>query len=98
MTDIGSLPWPKCHKPGERVLILAAQGFRGVGRYTAEKRCLDLAEGWQDYNGDEVAMQILHGFRWNELADLPFPIRDVLGIDEDGRFADDVQREMRAET
>jgi hypothetical protein len=34
-------------------------------------------------------MECLGGFQWNQLADLPFPIRELLGIDALGNFLDE---------
>ena len=81
---LAALDWPGNYgRPGERVLLLAAQGWDDVGRRDAAARAKTLAEGCRD---DEDALRLLRDFKWNELADLPFPIRDVLGIDGDGRF------------
>jgi hypothetical protein len=79
--------WPKNSRPGERVLLLASQGFRAVGRSETAKEAENLAESSIYLNHDDAdAIGVLRMFRSNELADLPFPIRDFLGIDEHGCF------------
>jgi hypothetical protein len=75
--------WPKNWGTGERVLLLAAQGFGGVGRRDAAASAEEMARTCRT---DEDAFDLLRTFKPNELADLPFPIRDFLGIDEHGCF------------
>lgn len=77
--------WPRhLGEPGERVLLLAAQGFGGVGRRDAEKRAIEMAATCRD---DGEAIELLkEQFQWNERADLPFPIRELLGFDRDGNW------------
>ena len=79
--------WPKhLGLPGERVLWLVAQGFRGVGRDAEAQQVEDLAISC---TSDEDALECLGGFQWNQLADLPFLIRELLGIDAYGNFLDE---------
>lgn len=79
--------WPRhLGRPGERVLLLAMQGFLGVERKVAARRVEAMADGCRS---DADALEVLGGMQWNELADLPFPIRDLLGIDDQGNWIDE---------
>jgi hypothetical protein len=79
--------WPiHLGRPGERVLLLAMQGFLGVERKGAARQVESMVDGCQS---DAEALEVLGGMLWNELADLPFPIRDLLGIDEQGNWIDE---------
>jgi hypothetical protein len=84
---LACLDWSRHDRPGERVMILAAQGFAGCGRHDAEKMAMRLS---QDCTTDAEAVRLLRGgaFRSNELADLPFPIRNLLGFNEHGQVVD----------
>lgn len=80
------LHWSRHDKPGQRVLTLAAQGFHGCGRNDAAAAMQAAADRC---TSDAEAMEILRDFRWNYLADLPFPIRELLGFDADGNETDE---------
>ena len=67
------------------MLLLAAQGFDGVGRAGCAEQANKMSASCSD---DADAMRVLRSFQWNELADLPFPIREVLGFDKDGNPVD----------
>lgn len=83
--------WPKhLGRPGERVLLLVAQGFRGTERKVEAQQAEALASTCRS---DEEAMEFLGGFQWNQLADLPFPIRELLGIDALGNFLDEFPKD-----
>jgi hypothetical protein len=87
--------WPATWTPGERVLLLASQGFLGVGRV----KCGDLLEAIADKcMSDAEALRSLLHFQAHERADLPFPIRELLGINRDGDVcygADDIDEYLR---
>lgn len=88
LEKLAAQKWPKhLGRPGERVLLLVAQGFRGVGRDVEAQEVEAMA---QICESDKDALDLLGRYKWNQLADLPFPIRELLSIDELGNWIDDV--------